>query len=448
MVYQLKRTQTNKRPQAFWGSLIPSALSFVGGLITSSQQAKAQRRALEEQQRLAKQQLDISNQNQLASTLNNYALAQQSYDDKDYNLKYRIGGVKRLGSKNIMITDGGTAKRIGNNTYLLRGGSHEDINETGQTGIGINVGGNEIEAEGGEVAQRKDNSLRIYSAQPILGGISPAEAIMRGYNKDRVFNAQQRFKKNNGIKDDGSQQRNGGLTSKDRGSSKHPYPSVSSKDFAGGGRSYPIPTKADAIDALRLAGLHGRSDVRSKVYSKYPELRKKADFGTWVRSNRNNNVLANLLYESGIIDKEAWKTMLRDIHTFTGMGGNPYNTDDNIDAVMTPAFGSSSTRVLSQLAKTPEASYTLKQTLGLPTKEMVRKRIAGDIAKRIGVARAARQSSNFRNYNIARMQAANAEASFSPFANQVRYAEGKPILVNTNGYYTTAENTISRNAKI
>lgn len=280
MVYQLKRTQTNKRPQAFWGSLIPSALSFVGGLITSSQQAKAQRRALEEQQRLAKQQLDISNQNQLASTLNNYVIAQQSYDDKDYNLKYRIGGVKRLGGKNIMITDGGNAKRIGNNTYLLRGGSHEDINETGQTGIGINVGGNEIEAEGGEVAQRKGNSLRIYSAQPILGGISPAEAIMRGYNKDKVFNAQQRFKKNNSIKDDGSKQRNGGLTSKDRGSSKHPYPSVSSKDFAGDNRSYPIPTKADAIDALRLAGLHGRSDVRSKVYSKYPELRKKVREGT------------------------------------------------------------------------------------------------------------------------------------------------------------------------
>lgn len=210
MVYQLKRLQTNERPQAFWGSLIPSAISFIGGLITSSQQAKAQRRALEEQQRLAQQQLNISNQNQLASSLNNYASAQQSYDDKDYNLKYRIGGVKRLGSRNIMITDGGNAKRIGNNTYLLRGGSHEDINETGQTGIGINVGGNEIEAEGGEVAQRKGNSLRIYSAQPILGGMSPAQAIMRGYNKDKVFNAQQRFKKNNGIKDDGSQQRNGG----------------------------------------------------------------------------------------------------------------------------------------------------------------------------------------------------------------------------------------------
>lgn len=67
----------------------------------------------------------------------------------------------------------------------------------------------------------------------------------------------------------------GGLTSEDRGSDKKPYPSVASNDFAGGNRSYPIPTKADAIDALRLAGLHGRSDVRAKVYDKYPDLKKE-----------------------------------------------------------------------------------------------------------------------------------------------------------------------------
>lgn len=72
-----------------------------------------------------------------------------------------------------------------------------------------------------------------------------------------------------------NEKRMGGLSrNKDYDSSKKPYPKVNSKDFAGGNRSYPIPTKADAIDALRLAGLHGRSDVRSKVYSKYPELKK------------------------------------------------------------------------------------------------------------------------------------------------------------------------------
>lgn len=72
----------------------------------------------------------------------------------------------------------------------------------------------------------------------------------------------------------------GGLSRKaNYGSSKKPYPSVSKNDFAGGGRSYPIPTRADAVDALRLAGLHGRSDVKAKVYAKYPDLRKKAKVG-------------------------------------------------------------------------------------------------------------------------------------------------------------------------
>lgn len=68
----------------------------------------------------------------------------------------------------------------------------------------------------------------------------------------------------------------GGLSrSKDFGSKKKPYPSVQSKDFASKGRSYPIPTKADAVDALRLAGLHERSDVRTKVFKKYPSLKKE-----------------------------------------------------------------------------------------------------------------------------------------------------------------------------
>lgn len=72
----------------------------------------------------------------------------------------------------------------------------------------------------------------------------------------------------------------GGLSrSKDYGSKSKPYPNVKKSDFAGDGRSYPIPTKADARDALRLAGLHHRPDVKAKVYRKYPELRKKAKAG-------------------------------------------------------------------------------------------------------------------------------------------------------------------------
>lgn len=72
-----------------------------------------------------------------------------------------------------------------------------------------------------------------------------------------------------------SKKQGGNLSRKEDYKSKNkPYPSVDKKDFAGGERSYPIPTKADAVDALRLAGLHGRSDVKAKVYKKYPELKK------------------------------------------------------------------------------------------------------------------------------------------------------------------------------
>lgn len=426
------------RKKCWIGAAIGAATSIAGSLFGNS----AQKREMRRQQSIRDWQDATQEAANMTSVLNNSRDYQEDYL-RQFRTAARLG--KTLGAKGIYITDGGDATKIGNNTYLLRGGSHEDVNETGQTGIGINVGGNEIEAEGGEVAQKKNGALRIFSAQPILGnGMSPAQAILRGYNKDSVFSQQQAFKKRNGLKDDGSakygfggdiksiwnfirsnrspidniaalatayQKLNpnsnynkqkgkfkggtfrgagaggtwtndyksnkgfdnfndayddavehnaktfifgnkryntlkennpireinnravgswrdsvvtkdrtgygkdfgpikggasliplitetynpkrlrhrlgGGLTSKNRGSSKRPYPSVSSKDFAGGGRSYPIPTKADAVDALRLAGLHGRSDVKAKVYSRYPELRKKAEYGVNIDPYRN-----------------------------------------------------------------------------------------------------------------------------------------------------------------
>lgn len=265
------------RKKCWIGAAIGAATSIAGSLFGNG----AKKREMRRQKSIQDWQDATQEVANMTTALNNSQDYQEDYL-RQFRTAARLG--KTLGAKGIYITDGGDATKIGNNTYLLRGGSHEDVNETGQTGIGINVGGNEVEAEGGEVAQKKNGALRIFSAQPILSnGMSPAQAILRGYNKDKVFNAQQAFKKRNGLKDDGSKLRNGGLTSKDRGSFKHPYPSVSSKDFAGGGRSYPIPTKADAVDALRLAGLHGRSDVRSKVYSKYPSLRKKSLLGSCSR---------------------------------------------------------------------------------------------------------------------------------------------------------------------
>lgn len=318
-----------ERPKAFWGALVGGAMNLIGSAISSKSQARAIRRQIEAQKEAARTQLELANNNNLASTLNSYVTATRSYNDEDvYNLKYRLGGNKRLGSNRIYITDGGNATKIGNDTYLLRGGSHEQTNETGQTGIGINVGGNEIEAEGGEVAQKKNGALRIFSAQPILSnGMSPAQAILRGYNKDKVFSQQQAFKKRNHLSDDGGKAKHGTevpykrihinedgtftdtLTGKNyntsatngedvviTGKANH-WKEAGKKDTSSyfdpmGAVNFVTAAGAPILNAnpSNIAGLHGRSDVKSKVYNKYPSLRPKARIGgSWKAPVYNTN---------------------------------------------------------------------------------------------------------------------------------------------------------------
>lgn len=186
------------RKKCWIGAAIGAATSIAGSLFGNG----AQKREMRRQKSIQDWQNATQEAANMTSVLNNSRDYQEDYL-RQFRTAARLG--KTLGAKGIYITDGGDATKIGNNTYLLRGGSHEDVNETGQTGIGINVGGNEVEAEGGEVAQKKNGALRIFSAQPILGnGMSPAQAILRGYNKDAVFSQQQAFKKRNGLKDDGS----------------------------------------------------------------------------------------------------------------------------------------------------------------------------------------------------------------------------------------------------
>lgn len=300
-----------------------------------------------------------------------------------------------VGGKIPNVVAGGIAQPLGNNFFYMNGRKHSqggiDIGPSDKTGI---------EVEGGEVVETNGNELKVYSAQPILNGASPAQLVMGGANSNKVFKAQEDFKDRNRINDDGTKYKEGGkiyqapdeykrqiaengsiiiggyptiagnrnykfikgLTkasrigrittnfinlgrqkiydlankidntwinqgikevyrttigkhgsnlprtidyinknninenkkamgglnrNKDYGSKKKPYPSVAKKDFAGGHRSYPIPTKADAIDALRLAGLHGRNDVKAKVYNKYPELRKKGSNGLIISISGN-----------------------------------------------------------------------------------------------------------------------------------------------------------------
>lgn len=329
-----------------------------------------------------------------------------------------------VGGKIPNVVAGGIAQPLGNNFFYMNGRKHSqggiDIGPSDKTGI---------EVEDGEVVETNGNELKVYSAQPILNGVSPAKLIMGGANPNKVFKAQEDFKDRNRINDDGTKYKEGGkiyqapdeykrqiaesgsiiiggyptiagnrnykfikgLTKasrigrtatnfinlgrqkiydlankidntwisqgikevyrttigkhgsnlprtvdyitnklninednkkamgglsrdKDYGSKKKPYPSVAKKDFAGGHRSYPIPTKADAVDALRLAGLHGRSDVKAKVYNKYPELRKKGNVGLVVSINGN--------VKNGLIHSPSSTGGLRDKFT---VGGNRIN---------------------------------------------------------------------------------------------------------------------------
>lgn len=320
-----------------------------------------------------------------------------------------------VGGKVPNVVAGGIAQPLGNNFFYMNGRKHSqggiDIGPSDKTGI---------EVEGGEIVETNGNELKVYSAQPILNGASPAQLVMGGANPNKVFKAQEDFKDRNRINDDGTKYKEGGkiyqapdeykrqiaesgsiiiggyptiagnrnykfikgLTKasrigrtatnfinlgrqkiydlankidntwinqgikevyrttigkhgsnlprtidyinknninenkkamgglsrdKDYGSKKKPYPSVAKKDFAGGHRSYPIPTKADAIDALRLAGLHGRNDVKAKVYNKYPELRKKSNVGLVVSINGNvkNGLIHSPSSTGGLRDKFA-----------------------------------------------------------------------------------------------------------------------------------------------
>lgn len=278
------RTINNQRPKAFIGAAISVGTQLIGGIIGGAKRRKAEEAARLEQERQAKLQAAQQQASYMTENAENDA---NVYKNIRNQLMRNGGNIPRKGAA-LLIAEGGTAIPIKKDSFLLKGRKHN----TG--GIIIGKGKNSIEAEGDEVVQITPKQLKVFSAQPILNGNSPAELVQKGVEPSKVFNAQESFKDRNGLNDDGTKKKRnmrtitgkkklGGLSrKKDYGSDKKPYPSVKSNDFAGGGRSYPIPTKADARDALRLAGLHGRSDVKAKVYKKYPELKnKKATLGTF-----------------------------------------------------------------------------------------------------------------------------------------------------------------------
>lgn len=197
-----RRSIKGNRPKAFVGTAIAVGASLASSIIGSLLSNSAKKRAAERQRRVENYNNTVQEASQLSQALTGTEEVNNDYQ-RQFNSQAKLGSRRNLREQPV-ITDGGDAVKVGNGTFLLRGSSHEDINESGNTGIGISVGNKEIEAEGGEIAQIKKNQLRIFSGAPILNGISPVEAILSGANKDEVFAAQERFKKIAGLNDDGT----------------------------------------------------------------------------------------------------------------------------------------------------------------------------------------------------------------------------------------------------
>lgn len=193
------KTTKCKREKAFIGAAISVGTQLIGGIIGGAKKRKAEKAAQLQEQR----QAIMSNAQQQANILTEQAGSNEEVYKDIRNQLMRTGGRKNLPRKGVVpnITEGGTAIPIKRNTYLLKGRKHD----TG--GIVIGKGKNSVEAESDEVVQVTPKQLKVFSAQPIINGNSPAELVQKGAKPEKVFNAQEEFKDRNKLNNDGTKKR-------------------------------------------------------------------------------------------------------------------------------------------------------------------------------------------------------------------------------------------------
>lgn len=199
--YSLKRG--GERPQAWIGAVI--GLASTAASIYSNWKNRQAQIQMNNDNLLAYNN-QIKHQDELDAAKSQSKIIDDYYANEDLrkrnlgqDLIYACGGRKSLraatGAK-VKITDGLTGiVPLGNNTFLLQGSSHNQVNESGHTGIGMKVGKRTIELEGGEPVRFTDNSMQVFSKRlklKELGGLSPAKAIELGYNPDVIFPIQQK----------------------------------------------------------------------------------------------------------------------------------------------------------------------------------------------------------------------------------------------------------------
>ena len=188
-------TVRQQRPKAFIGTAISVGTQLIGGIIGGAKKRKAEKAAQLEAERRQK----MDNAQQQAGILTQQAEQNEEVYDDIRNQLMKKGGKANLPRKRVtpVITSGGSATPIGNNSYLLQGRKHTE------GGIVIGKGKNSIEAEAGEVVKidKKDKEMKILSTLPLTrSGLSPAaKAISNPKQTDSAFKEQESFKREKGI---------------------------------------------------------------------------------------------------------------------------------------------------------------------------------------------------------------------------------------------------------
>lgn len=223
------------------------------------------------------------------------------------------------GGKIPNVVAGGIAQPLGNNFFYMNGRKHSqggiDIGPSDKTGI---------EVEGGEVVETNGNELKVYSAQPIINGVSPAKLVMGGANPNKVFKAQEDFKDRNGINDDGTKAKYG----------KENYASTYAPD-TGAGRagfnpSYNGEGTIYSSNSLSTANQLGKlisNNYRKYVEKQFDKLYNK-DINIELRKSKriSNNELKEYIKSKGIHPENKKYNVITSegLHKTSRNKGNPY----------------------------------------------------------------------------------------------------------------------------
>lgn len=230
-----------------------------------------------------------------------------------------------VGGKIPNVVAGGIAQPLGNNFFYMNGRKHSqggiDIGPSDKTGI---------EVEDGEVVETNDNELKVYSAQPIINGVSPAKLVMGGANPNKVFKAQEDFKDRNGINDDGTKAKFGKEKHVAKSDNTRVTPIMESPRNSGikqGDFIYYPETYRIANNTLEKVPARKEVNMTQYVEKQFDKLYNK-DINIELRKSKriSNNELKEYIKSKGIHPENKKYNVITSerLHKTSRNKGNPY----------------------------------------------------------------------------------------------------------------------------